>query len=52
MVTSDGTARYNKGSIRLGASLPKAETGPVSEMSRFIKKSDDGQSPKKEDYIN
>jgi hypothetical protein len=56
MATSDRRAHYNKGSIRLGASLPKRETGLASEMSCCFKKLEDGQSPppppKKEDYIS
>jgi len=51
MVSSDRTARYNKGSIRLSASWSKIETGLASETSRFFTKLEDGQSPKKEDYI-
>ena len=50
---SDRIAQNNKGSIRIGASLPKRETGPASEKSCFFKKNlKDGRSPKKEDYIS
>jgi hypothetical protein len=47
MVTTDTAARYSKGSITLGATSPKIETGPASEKSFFFKEVEDGQSPKK-----
>ena len=52
MVTSDRTARYNKGSIMLGTSSPKTEAGLASVKSCFFEKLKDGQSPKKEYYIS
>jgi len=39
----------SKGCSRLGASLPKMETEPASEMSCFFKKLDDGQNYREEE---
>jgi hypothetical protein len=40
------------GSTRLGASLPENKTQLASELLCLFNKSDEGQSPKKEEYVN